>query len=77
MNLEKVIAIVADQLGKEAADITAETSLQDDLGADSLDAVEIIMAMEDEFGIEIADEDAQNFRTVGEITQYIDEKLGE
>lgn len=76
-NLEKVIMIVADQLGKDVAEITAETSLQDDLGADSLDAVEIIMALEDEFGIEIPDDEAQTFNNIGEITKYIDEKSAE
>lgn len=76
MNLEKVIAIVAEQLGKEASEITADTSLQDDLGADSLDAVEIIMALEDEFGIEIPDDVAQTLSNVGEITKFVDEKLG-
>ncbi len=72
MTVDKVITIVAEQLGKDAAEITAETSLQDDLGADSLDAVEIIMALEDEFGIEIPDEEAQTFNNIGEIAQYID-----
>ena len=76
-NLEKVIMIVADQLGKDVAEITAETSLQDDLGADSLDAVEIIMALEDEFGIEIPDDEAQTFNNIGEITKYIDENSAE
>ena len=75
MTLEKVITIVAEQLGKDATEITAETSMQDDLGADSLDAVEIIMALEDEFGIEIPDEEAQTFNNIGEIAQYIDGKV--
>lgn len=75
MTLEKVITIVAEQLGKDASEITAETSMQDDLGADSLDAVEIIMALEDEFGIEIPDEEAQTFNNIGEIAQYIDGKV--
>lgn len=75
MTLDKVITIVADQLGKDAAGITAETSMQDDLGADSLDAVEIIMALEDEFGIEIPDEEAQTFNNIGEIAQFIDAKV--
>lgn len=75
MTLDKVITIVAEQLGKDAAEIQAETSMQDDLGADSLDAVEIIMALEDEFGIEIPDEEAQTFNNIGEIAQYIDGKV--
>ena len=75
MTVDKVITIVAEQLGQDASEITAETSLQDDLGADSLDAVEIIMALEDEFDIEISDEEAQTFKNIGEIAQYIDGQL--
>ncbi|MDI9502236.1 MAG: acyl carrier protein [Tissierellia bacterium] len=75
MTVDKVITIVAEQLGQDASEITAETSLQDDLGADSLDAVEIIMALEDEFDIEISDEEAQTFNNIGEIAQYIDGQL--
>ena len=75
MTVDKVITIVAEQLGQDASEITAETSLQDNLGADSLDAVEIIMALEDEFDIEISDEEAQTFNNIGEIAQYIDGQL--
>lgn len=75
MTVDKVITIVAEQLGQDASEITAETSLQDDLGADSLDAVEIIMALEDEFDIEVSDEEAQIFNNIGEIAQYIDGQL--
>ena len=75
MTVDKVITIVAEQLGQDASEITAETSLQDDLGADSLDAVEIIMALEDEFDIEVSDEEAQTFNNIGEIAQYIDGQL--
>lgn len=75
MTVDKVITIVAEQLGQDASEITAETSLQDDLGADSLDAVEIIMALEDEFDIEISDEEAQTFNNIGEIAKYIDGQL--
>ena len=74
MTFDKVKMIVADQLGKDINEITETTSLQDDLGADSLDAVEIIMALEDEFGIEISDEKAQTFNNIGEISKYIDEQ---
>ena len=68
---EKIRSIIADQLCIDNADsITLETTLSDDLEADSLDAVEVIMAIEDEFGIEIPDEEAQNFKTVGDICKF-------
>ena len=70
---EKVKSIIADQLGIDDLDtITMETSLVEDLEADSLDAVEVIMALEDEFGIEIPDEDAENFNTIGDLYKYIE-----
>ena len=70
---EKVKSIIADQLGIDDLDtITMETSLVEDLEADSLDAVEVIMALEDEFGIEIPDEDAENFKTIGDLYKYIE-----
>ena len=72
---EKIKTIIADQLGIDNADeLTLETSLKEDLDADSLDAVEVIMALEDEFGIEIPDEDAENMKTIGDICHYIEEK---
>lgn len=71
---EKIKEIIAEQLGIDDADtITLETSLIEDLEADSLDAVEVIMALEDEFGIEIPDEEAENFKTIGNICKFIDE----
>lgn len=71
---EKVKSIIADQLSIDDAEkITLNTSLVDDLEADSLDAVEVIMALEDEFGIEIPDEEAENFKTVGDIVKFIEE----
>lgn len=71
---EKVKSIVSEQLSIDNPDtITLETSLTEDLEADSLDAVEVIMALEDEFGIEIPDEDAENMKTIGDICQYIEE----
>lgn len=74
MNIfEKVKAIVAEQLGVEAEDVTLETSF-DDLNADSLDVVELIMALEEEFDIEIPDEDAEKIKTVGDAVEYIKEK---
>lgn len=75
MTIEKVKAIVAEQLDAEVEEITMETSLMEDLDADSLDAVEIIMTLEDEFDIEINDEDAEGFKTIGEIVKYIDGKV--
>ncbi|MFR2553405.1 MAG: acyl carrier protein [Clostridioides difficile] len=71
---EKIKEIIAEQLGVDNLDeITMEASLMDDLEADSLDAVEIIMALEDEFGIEIPDEEAENFKSIGDICKYIEE----
>ena len=74
MIFEKVKAIVAEQLGAEEEDIKLETSMMKDLDADSLDAVEIIMELEDEFDIEIPDEDAEAFNSIGEIVEYIESK---
>jgi len=72
MVLQKVKEIVADQLGIDDIDsITATTSLIKDLEADSLDAVEIIMAIEDEFGVEIPDEEAEGFKNIGDIAEYV------
>jgi acyl carrier protein len=74
MVFEKVKEIVADQLGVDDLDsITPATSLMKDLEADSLDAVEIIMALEDEFSLEISDEEAENFKNIGDICKYIEE----
>lgn len=71
---EKIRDIIADQLGIDNVDdLTVETSLKEDLDADSLDAVEVIMALEDEFGIEIPDEDVENMKTIGDICHYIEE----
>lgn len=71
---EKIKEIIAEQLGIDNADtITLDTSLIEDLEADSLDAVEVIMALEDEFGIEIPDEEAENFKTIGDISKFIEE----
>ncbi|MCT4621410.1 MAG: acyl carrier protein [Marinisporobacter sp.] len=71
---EKIVEIIADQLGlDDTAHIKAETSLMGDLEADSLDAVEIMMALEDEFDIEIPDEDAEKFKNIGDIAKYIEE----
>jgi acyl carrier protein len=67
---EKIKAIVKEQLGVGDAEIKPEASFVDDLGADSLDLVELVMAMEEEFGMEIPDEDAEKLRTVGDAIAY-------
>lgn len=71
-NFEKIQEIVADKLGVEKSKITKEASFIDDLGADSLDTVELIMKMEEDFDIEIPDEDAEKLRTVGDVVDYLD-----
>ena len=70
--LEKVKKIIAAQLGAEEAALTPETALEEDLGADSLDAVELLVAFEEEFGISVPDEDILALRTVGDIAEYIE-----
>ena len=72
---EKVKAIIVDQLGAEESAITLESSFIDDLEADSLDIVELIMAIEEEFSIEIPDADAEKVVTVGDVVDYIKEKV--
>lgn len=75
MLFDKIKEVVAEQLEVEDVEgITRETSLMEDLEADSLDAVEIMMALEDEFEIEIPDEDAEAFKSVGDIVEYIEGK---
>ena len=69
--IEKVKAIIVKQLGVGEAEVKPEKSFVDDLGADSLDIVELVMAMEEEFGFEIPDEEAENIRTVGDAMTYI------
>ncbi|TZE83384.1 acyl carrier protein [Calorimonas adulescens] len=71
MIFDKVREIVAEQLGVESDEITLESSFIDDLGADSLDIVELIMALEEEFDIEIPDEDAEKITTVNDVVEYI------
>lgn len=72
MIFEKVCEIIANELSVSKDEITLETSLQDDLGADSLDAVELIMTLEEEFDTSISDEEAQNLKTVGDIVRFIE-----
>lgn len=69
---ERVNAIVAEQLGVEKESLVPEANLLDDLGADSLDVVELVMAIEEEFGIEVPDEDAEKMTTVKDAVEYID-----
>jgi acyl carrier protein len=70
---EKVRDIVVEQLGVEADEVAIESTFIDDLGADSLDIVELIMAFEEEFGIEIPDEAAEKIKTVQDVVTYIDQ----
>ena len=71
---EKVKQIVSEQLGVDEAEITPSASFTDDLGADSLDQVELVMALEEAFDLEISDEDAEKIRTVQDAIDYIDKK---
>ena len=72
--VDKVKSIIVEQLGVKSEDITPGSSFINDLGADSLDTVELVMALEEEFGIEIPDEDAEKITTVGDAIKYIEEK---
>ncbi|WP_017753694.1 acyl carrier protein [Calidifontibacillus oryziterrae] len=69
--LERVTKIIVDRLGVDEAAVTLEASFKDDLGADSLDVVELVMELEDEFDMEISDEDAEKISTVGDAVNYI------
>ena len=72
MVLEKVKAILAEQFDVEEDKITADTDLQEDLGADSLDVVDLLMSIEDEFEVEVPDEEIENIETVGSLVSYIE-----
>ena len=72
--LEKMKEMLAEQLNCEASTITPETSFKDDLGADSLDLFELVMALEDEYSVEIPSDDLQNLLTVGDVMNYLKEK---
>ena len=72
--VDRVRAIIAEQLGVKIEEVTDAASFIDDLGADSLDTVELVMALEEEFGIEIPDEDAEKMTTVGDAVKYIEKK---
>ena len=69
--LEKVKEIVADSLGADVNTLTAETSFKEDLGADSLDLFEMVMALEEEFEVEIPTEDLENIKTIGDVEAYL------
>ncbi|MET3288438.1 acyl carrier protein [Brevibacillus fluminis] len=69
---EKVKKIVIDRLNVDESKVTLEASFKEDLGADSLDVVELVMELEDEFDLEISDEDAEKITTVGEVVKYIE-----
>ena len=72
---EKVKSIIVDQLGVNEAEVTANASFVDDLGADSLDQIELVMAFEEAFGIDIPDEDAENIKTVQNAVDYVEAHL--
>ncbi|KQL54663.1 MULTISPECIES: acyl carrier protein [Heyndrickxia] len=70
--LERVTKIIVDRLGVEESQVKPEASFKDDLGADSLDVVELVMELEDEFDMEISDDDAEKIATVGDAVKYIE-----
>ncbi|MEQ1852285.1 MAG: acyl carrier protein [Chthoniobacteraceae bacterium] len=72
---EKVKDIIVEQLGVNPEQVTETASFIEDLGADSLDTVELVMAFEEEFGVEVPDEDAEKLQTVGNVVEYIDKKI--
>jgi acyl carrier protein len=74
---EKFKEIIVDRLGVDPNEITPEASFVDDLGADSLDTVELVMAFEEEFDLEIPDDDAEKLTTVGKAMEYLEKRLGE
>ena len=75
MVLDVIKGMIIDQLGVSEDELQLETNLMKDLEADSLDAVEIIMAIEDEYDIEIPDEDAERFQTIGDIVSYVEKAI--
>lgn len=77
MVFDKIKSIIVEQLDADEADVTMEANIQDDLGADSLDVVDLVMSIEENFDIEIPDEDVENIKTVGDIVKYIEAKTEE
>ena len=73
MVFEKVREILCNQLDKEEDEVTLESNIAEDLGADSLDVVDLIMSLEDEFDMEIPDNEVENVKTVGQLVKYIEE----
>ena len=72
---EKIIGIVAESAGENPKKLTVETCFREDLGFDSLDAIEAVMMIEEEFGIEIPDDAAEKFQTIGDVVKYVKEQL--
>lgn len=75
MVFEKIKSILAEQLAADEENMTMDTDIAKDLGADSLDVVELLMSIEDEFEVEIPDEEIENIRTIGELTEYIQNRI--
>lgn len=75
IDFEKIKCIVVEQLGVADKEITRESSFIDDLGADSLDIVELVMSLEEEFGLEISDEDVEKMLTVGDVVDYLENAI--
>ncbi|RME90033.1 MAG: acyl carrier protein [Candidatus Hydrogenedentota bacterium] len=73
VDVDKLKKVIAEQLGVDESEVTEDAHFIDDLGADSLDTVEMVMALEEEFGIEVPDEDAEKIQTVGDVIKYIEE----
>ena len=72
MTFDKIKAILAEQLDADIDEMTMDTKIKKDLGADSLDVVELLMSIEDEFSVEIPDEEIENIKTIGELVEYIE-----
>lgn len=75
MVFEKIKAILCEQLDLEEEKVTLESDIVEDFEADSLDVVDLIMSIEDEFGVEVPDEEIENFKTVGDVVRYIEENM--
>ena len=75
MLLDRIRGMVAEQLGVDEADVQPEANILEDLGADSLDVVELVMALEEAFDIEVPDEDVEGLRTIGDVEKYIQQRV--